>query len=322
MSQWPINFIFNEGGMGDFINYTPALLWLYHECPWVIGRIFAPRYLNDLMKLILKDCKGWSIFPSEEGHLHMELGTSYLGPSIYVNGVNTTKQMLTCIGAHPIDVGFAYYAGTTPPPPGTMLPCVDFSADTLPEQVKPIQKKYVVIPTGANGESRRATGKHINPLIDYIVEIGMTPVFLGKTDLLMDGKQTTAFPDDIHYHKGIDLRDKTSVIEAATIMQHAFCTAGLDCGLLHLACITKDSNVVFGYNITTIADREPRRNWGRTINVSVDKSELQCISCQSNLKLFPKHLFINCIYGDTKCIDLLFGNECERFKKAIEELRK
>lgn len=319
LHSWVVNFIFNEGGMGDFVNYSAATKWIAEHVPWVKGRLFAPRYLVPLMKIIHADFPDFQIFPSEEFVHHMEEQTSMVGPGIIREGVNITPQLLNCLGSHHFDVGFAYYISTTPPPEGAVLPILDFPKESLIEPVRALDR-YVVIPVGATAKARTTSGKHLNPLIDHAIGLGLTPVFLGKTDLLCDGKASTTFANDIHYHKGMDLRDKTTVVEAACIMQHAVATMALDCGLLHLAALMKDSNIVFGYNITTIQHREPRRKHGKTINLTITEKDLICIGCQSKMKIVPVHRFDNCLYGDAKCIDLLFADKAKKWTDALDTL--
>lgn len=317
LTEWPINMCFNQGGMGDFVNYAAATTWLAKNAPWLHGRIFCPRYLVPLMKEIHEPYPIWKVFPSEEFTQHMEEGTPFIGPNIVINGVDQMKQLLNVLGAHPVDVGFAYYAHTTPAPPDGLIPMVDMKRSRLHHKVAKLGP-YVVLPCGNTSPARLVKGSHMNPLIDHIVSRGMTPVFLGKTDLMMDGKKTTEFPDDIHYYKGLDLRDQTSVKEAACIMQHAVATMGVDCGLLHVAALMKDSNVVFGYNITSVEHRKPRRNWGITIDLTLTPEELVCIGCQSKLKQIAVHKFNTCIYGDTKCIDILFDEGAKRWRDALD----
>ena len=317
LHRWVINFIFNDGGLGDFVNYSAATLWIAKNCPWVDGRIYTPRYLTPLMKDIHKDFPTWKAMESENAFNTLEHKTCIVGTNLTFNGQNKLKQLLTCIGAHPIDVAYAYYAGSTPPPKDCLLPVLDYPKNDLL-----IDQPYVVFPVGNTVDARKTTGVHLNPIIKYVRAQGFLPVFLGKKDLLMDGKQSTRFPEDIDYHYGMDLRDQTTIMEAAAIMQHAKFTIGLDCGLLHLAALMKDSKIIFGYNITSVEHREPRRNHGRHINISLTESELQCIGCQSKLKQIAKHKFSECLYGDSKCIDILFENGSERWIKAIDEILK
>ena len=195
---------------------------------------------------------------------------------------------------------------------------LDFPESKLPIAVKKLHGKYVVIPTGSMTPSRWVEGKHLNPLIRHVKSLGLTPVFLGKKEATKG--LNAYFADDIAYSEGLDLRDQTTILDAACILQNSIATMGLDCGLLHLAAITKDSNVVFGYNIVEPKDREPRRNWGKTINISLTKEELSCAGCQTHMRLMIAHTFHTCLYQDTKCIDLLFGNDCEKWKIALSQI--
>ncbi len=314
-------YIFNAGGMGDFVNYSASTYWLAQNCPWFTAVIYVPRYLVPLFKDIHECNPSWKVLPSEDFSKTIVNGTPLVGPDVIIEGINRSPQLLTCLGAHPFDVGFAYYAGSTPPPADAYLPVLDYPIKTLRDSgiLSILPMPYAVICTGNVHDARMPTGKHLNPIIRHCKSRGLTPVFLGKADRLGDGRLPTRFPDDIHYHEGLDLRDKTTVKEAACIMQHAAVTVGLDCGLLHLAALMKDSKIVFGYNITTVEHRKPIRRHGKTVNVSLDESDLACVGCQSKLKRMT-HQFDKCFYGDNLCIDKLFENESERFTQAIDEL--
>lgn len=320
LKPWRLNFIFNMGGMGDFVNYAAATQWVMLHCPWIIGRVVCPRYLKPLMQDIHPK---WQIVASEDfaefSKETFSKDDAILCPDMKVDGRNVSRQFLTVVGAHPVDVGFAYYAGSTPPPDDVLLPVLDYPRDRLPASVKDLGP-YCVIPVGNVQASRKTTGKHLNPIIMYSAMKGLTPVFLGKSDLLGNGVRSTTFADDIDYKLGLDLRDQTTVKEAAAIMQHAAFTAGLDCGLLHLAALMKDSNIIFGYNITSVAHRKPRRNHGKCIDITLTQAELICIGCQSKLKHVKDHKFDQCLYDDLQCVDLLFGNDGEKWRRAIDEV--
>jgi len=316
--KWRLNFIFNCGGMGDLVNYTAATHWLMNNCPWLIGQIVAPRYLIPLMRDIHPK---WTCVPSEDFQDKVQKGDGLIGPDIHINGINTSRQFLTVMGAHPVDVGFAWFAGTAPPPSDGLLPVLDYPKDRLKEQVSELTR-YAVLPVGNVQESRNVTGRHLNPVIVYLKCLGIMPVFLGKRDPVTPGKQSTTFANDIWYHEGLDLRDMTTVKEAACIMQHAEFTLGLDTGLLHLAALMKDSKIIFGYNITSIAHREPRRNHGKHVNVTIPETELKCIGCQSKLKHIVGHTFDKCLYHDNACVDLLFKDEAKLWRSAIDEVLK
>lgn len=329
-------FILNEGGMGDFVNYSASLIWLAKRSPWLDVQLFVPTYLVPLYKDLMA-ATNWEVVQSERFADIIEDGTHYLGPAIVVKGQVQAKQFLTCLGAHPVDVGFAYYPAIQPTPEGVELPVLDYPANKLLPKVKQLRGNYAVIPCGFSFQSRLTVGRHINPIIDHLVARGITPVFLGKKDLLGNGLATTEFVDDIHYDKGLDLRNQTSVKDAACIMQHAALTVGLDSGLLHVCALMKDSRLIFGYNITTVAHREPRRSHGRTINIALTEAELPCIGCQSKWRNVLGHQYNNCFYeredaqassrygkkyDAPMCVDFLYANKSKRFTDAIDELLK
>lgn len=341
------NYIFNDEGMGGYINYTAVTTWLARKCPFIEGRVWCEQFLVPLLKDIHAPYPNWQVLPSNQ---RVQLAGQHRGPTIGPllahNGVAAKREYTTAIGTHPIDVGSGYYMSTGRAPDDMLLPVLDYPLEMVTKkkcgdydlQLKfksLAPKKYVVFTAGGTVPIRTMNGEHLNPLIDFVIEKGLTPVFLGKKDILADGKATTKWIDDCAYDKGIDFRDQTTVKEAAAIMQHAACTVGLDGGLLHLACIMKDSRVVFGYNITSVEHRRPRRNHGLDIAVYLTDDELACSGCQSKWKDMFGHSYDKCFYEEGRagydpskperaraCLKLLFANKSLKFKNAIEEALK
>lgn len=319
LTTTPFNFVFNDEGMGGFINYTGATTWMAKHCPWLHGRVWVEQFLVPLFTDIHAPFKHWKVLPHNQFQRLVEHGTPTIGPMISHGGIQAKREFLTAIGTHPFDVGFGYFASTCPAPKDAYLPVLDYSRSMLPAKVKRAGE-YVVITCGGTTPVRTMTGQHINPLIEHVKSMGFTPVFLGKRDMLTDGRVNTQFADDTNYDAGVDMRDQTTVKDAACIMQHAKCTVGIDGGLLHLAALMRDSRLVFGYNITSVEHREPRRNHGRHVNVALTREELSCTACQSTWKNRHLHLYDRCEYGDTKCLELLFANNSLKFKNAIDEV--
>jgi hypothetical protein len=297
--------------MGDYVNYTTALLWVAQNLPWVHGQIYVSSFFMDFLEVIFRDYPKWSVHDGSA--IRIEPHDCFIGPEIQMEGQNITRQLANATGAHLMDLGFQYYTNQQAAPPGVMLPRLPA---TRPQkvhwEVRPHLGKYVVFTPGSVVPARATTAKHLNPLIEFCVSQGLTPVFLGKNNFAQGMKVN--FDEGIRFDLGIDLRDKTTILQAASVMEHAVCVLGLDNGLLHLAAAT-DANVIFGYNITTIAQRVPRRNWGETLNLALTPQELACTACQANGKLMINHTYHKCYYGDTKCIDLLFSGG--RFEKAV-----
>src|ERR1044072_310577 len=111
--RYPINFVMNDGGMGDYLNYSSATTWVARNCPWIDAHLFLPNYLVPLMRDIHQEFEHWKVWPAEKVIDHLVEGASIVGPSIHQNGRNVNPQLFTVIGAHPIDVGFGYFAGGT-----------------------------------------------------------------------------------------------------------------------------------------------------------------------------------------------------------------
>lgn len=329
--RWIHNYVLNDEGMGGFINYTGVLTWLASNCPWIDGRVWCEQYLVPLLKDIFEPYKNWKVQPSNQLGQLIEQGTAIIGPMLARNGVPIPRQFFQCMGAHPFDVGTSMYSSSLNLP-GAELPILDYPAGLLPPKIRRLEGKYVVFTCGGTTPIRTMTHDHLNPLIDYVKTLGLTPVFLGKRDLLNTGKVTTSFDDKTNYDLGIDLRDQTSVKDAARILQHAACTVGIDGGLLHLAALMKNSKIVFGYNITSIEHRVPRRSHGKTVNLTLTEKELPCIGCQSKWKQVPNTMFDDCFYSSGRaghdstkperaraCLRILFEKDSERFKRAIDE---
>jgi len=311
---FPMNFTLADGGMGDYICWTAALIWNAENLPFIEGRVFAPNFFIEFVRRALKPYPKWKVFLAERIQEHYENNSLILGP-----GINGHQQLLNAVGTHLLDLGFAYFCNMSPPPSvaeGYHYPEFDFPASTLPREVR--GKRYVCLTPGGTTPTRKVPGEYWNPLIDWLLSRDITPVFLGKAN--MTKEHTAIFPEGTDYAKGIDLRNQTTTLEAAAIMQHAVATVGLDNGLLHLAACVP-SNIVFGYNIAAPSQRRPvRRLPGKIIDITVSKSELACIHCQTNMKQQNLINFRNCFYGDGLCMDLLWQNKAERFITALEEI--
>lgn len=310
---FPINFEFAGGGMGDYICWLPALQWIVKNCAWVHGRIWAPAYFIEFVRHFFEGVPNWQVKLIEKFKDEAEKGSLCRGLATAPN------QLLNATGCNLLRQGFANFVNLDTVPHGTTYPQLDLSNKQLPKQLRGLEKKYVVFTPGGTTRSRFVSAKHWNPLIAFVKELGLIPVFLGKVQLA--DVHRSYFDDEVNYQDGIDLREKTSLIEAALVMKESACVIGLDNGLLHLAACT-DASIIFAYNIAHPIERRPVRPTGKMIELTLTPQELACIHCQTNLKLLYTHNFKNCIYGDTKCIDLLFENEGERWKKAIVEIAR
>lgn len=313
----PTDFFFTDAGLGDFICYSVAILWAAKHCPWVCGNLRVPRFLIPFMERIMRRHRHWKILDGEIPYQSSN-ETPIIGPNLTdEHGNNLTPQLINATGAHLVDLGFMYYCNMQKAPPETYYPKLELLPHELLPEVAALKGQYVVFTPGGITSSRTVRGRHLNPLIEYVLSRGLTPVFLGKTDF--SNSIITQFDESVNYGAGLNLIDKTNLFQAAAIMENAICVTGLDNGLLHLACCT-EATVLFGYNIAGPEFREPRRKHGKLINITVPKEKLPCIHCQDNFKLLSSHSFHECFYGDTLCIDLLFENNAEKWKRAIDSV--
>lgn len=175
---------------------------------------------------------------------------------------------------------------------------IDVSSFNLPE-------KYAVITTGYTSKTREWLPEHVNGVTTYLLSLGITPVYLGKsyTRSYLNTGITGNFR--ANYNNGLNLIDKTDLFEAHAIMDGAICTLGLDNGLMHLNSLGKAPGI-WGFTTVDPLHRLPYRNdklGENCYTVVPTKEELKCIGCQSNMNFIDTdHSFTECAYGDFVCL--------------------
>lgn len=141
--------------------------------------------------------------------------------------------------------------------------------------------KAVVIMTTYRDKQRSIKAPEIVKIAEYVAAKGLIPVFAGKTGAISIWKNSLAKTEFEYPGFGIDLMDKTTLLELATIMGQAKAVVGMDSGPVHLA-FTTDVPVVCGF--TTVAPdlRIPYRGLAKTEAVV---PEIFCNFCESNWSL-------------------------------------
>lgn len=304
-----VNFSLVNGGIGDFINWCAALIFIAEKYPFVDGWLFVTPPFLAVAEHLFKPFPNWKCMDRKKFMDYYVSGTGVIAP--------LPPQAVTAIGTHLIDLGFHYFVQTdVVPKEYNFIPRLKFDtpltkfADVLPE-------KYCVITSGATADSRAMPASGFNELADFCIGKGLTPVFLGKREV--NDKYVAKFDDQYQFEKGIDLREKTTLLEATQIMEGARFVLGVDNGLLHMASCTPVP-IIFGYSVASPQHRRPRRKVGLTYDVTVNRDKLGCIHCQSNTRFLPGHSYKTCYYGDRKCLELLFENGGEQWKKAINQV--
>jgi hypothetical protein len=323
---WPfdMNFIFLNGGGGDYITWMRAIQWLAECATWIKGTLIHPTYMDELASYFLKDYPEWKHtdykaiqeIPSTDQ-------TPFRGPVVLQN------ESLNATGAHLFTCGWVYFTNKERAPEGCdrkgrpwhsyphLYPDYLDSIEVPKETPRP--GTYAVITTGITTPSRTIKPEYFNYIIEYVHSLGLQPVFLGKS-LVTTGNQSnihTQFNGEIKYGLGVNLIDKTTMSQAAAIMSKAAVVIGHDNGLLHLAGCT-DVPIVFGYNLASPQHRRPIRPIDKIYDVYLDKSELACGFCQSNGNFLIGFNFRHCMYNDLRCMDMLFEDRGRRWKAKID----
>ncbi len=125
-----------------------------------------------------------------------------------------------------------------------------------------LPEEYITIAVGYTAPIRKFPAHTVNAIVSYLNEREIPVIFLGS-------KQANAgsyvdnivsdFPEDIDYSKGMDLVDKTSLLEAGKIIANSKCLIGIDCGLMHVAGCTS-TKIVGGFTSVDPKLRNPYRD--------------------------------------------------------------
>lgn len=314
-----LSCIFINGGFGDYITWLQPIRWLASEAKWIKGTLVVPKYFREMAEYFLRPFPEWTFLDHSELRDRRDLdGVPFRGPVVL------DQQALNATGAHLLTCGWVYFTNKEKAPEGwdsyPQFAQVDLD-ETLSRYIGgvPAPGRYAVLTTGVTTPSRHVPGKYWNYVIEHIRERGLTPVFLGKAVVETGNARNihTEYDRETRFDLGLDLRDKTTLLEAAAIMSRAAVVIGHDNGLLHLAGCTA-APIVFGYNLASPEHREPRRPAGRTYNVTLTHAELACNHCQSNMNFILGYNFRQCLYGDLACIHKLFEDKAARWKTQID----
>lgn len=304
-----INLVLNHGGIGDFIYWIVAIEWVFKEHPHLFGSVLAPRFFHELACHWLSGLKDRVVVRSfdklDEDDFFLRRDKYFLCP----NGA----QLVNSCGAHLLDIGFRYYANLDEIPDGyRRMPKIVGDEVSLAKFYLP--KKYVVVTSEATSPIRRLKADTINGIVDWVRDHDLVPIFLGKSRLAHDYK---THPDEgVKLERVIDLRERTTLLEAACILAHAQAVVGLDNGLLHLAACSRVP-VIMGFNTVDPRHRAPIRDSGlKTIAVMPNES-LECRFCQSRVRYVMGHNFHFCLYKDNRCLDMLTA---KTFIDALEKV--
>lgn len=178
----------------------------------------------------------------------------------------------------------------------------------LPAMETP-HKGATVVSTGFTAPNRQMHPAHWNILLRALKDRGHSLVFVGKDDGARPGQTA----QEIDYSVGLDLRNKTTLLEAHALMCAARVVIGVDGGLLHLAACTPSTPVVIRYTNLRPEHRLPTRAAG----VGIVVPHMDCRFCQSDTHFNYDVDYRLCPTGTYNCTKTL---QPWKWKMAMETL--
>lgn len=302
-----INFLFSDGGLGDNICRMTTMKYIKEQYPHVKPYLWVPDYFLELARHLVPGIQTRSF----------TLGKMFYDEKL--PGRRTSDNHHDTMRSHLVDNAFHLLANKQ----------VDIKhKNYIPLRLNEIDinkfhlsNKYVIITTAFTAPVREMLPEVVNKLSDYIKSKGYEVVFLGnrysKVGALVDNIKGN-LKEDIDFTKGIDLIDKTNLLEAGKIIAGAKALVGLDNGLMHLAGCT-DVPIVGGYTTVEPIYRLPYRNnqLGWNCYPVVPEETLKCRFCQSNFDFIYDHDFRTCYYKDYKCTKMLTA---EKYTEQLEKI--
>src|ERR1035437_4410208 len=234
--------ILNNGGCGDIISCFPVIQYTLSHQENVIPHVFVPNYMKPLTKVFFPNT---NVYGFSEAKVKLKETGNYaamqtLGDKITNMRVHSTDYAFQTLLDKQVRDEFKSYPKY---PVGT----VSISKSDLPE-------KYAVVNIGHTIKAKEWPAAETNKVIDFLISKGVTPVFLGKNDIQDHGSAKIKddplmhanFAVGVNLKKGVNLLNKTSLIETMEILAKAQVFVGIDGGLLHMAACT-DIPIVVGF---------------------------------------------------------------------------
>lgn len=268
--------VFDSGGIGDCTARLVPFLYMSKYYHPVIAHLFVPDYFVDFAKRCLDKRYVVRGFSSFQKKFNKSLPHRTFGVHQYNNLASSMVQhayaiVLNTQMTQPEHLNY----------PLAQLDDVQISHFNLPE-------KYAVFAVGFTSPVREWLPEHINATVAHVVAKGYTPVFLGSSAAYNGVAHTIkpVFRKEIDYSSGLNLTDKTTIVEAAKIMKHSAFVVGLDSGLLHIAAASRtDLPIVSGYTTVRPESRAPYRedvyskNW---YSVHLPEGSTPCLFQQND----------------------------------------
>ncbi len=288
-----------------------AIKYLSDTQPHLILHVWVPDYFKDLAKHLCPnlDIKNFT-------QAQTQYNPKYAGRA-------TDESMHTLMASHLVDQ--AFHVVVDQQVDVKYKNYIPLKLNTIPIKKYNLPEKYVVVTTGFTADVREMLPEVVNKLTDYAIDKGYKVVFLGKKQTATGSNHVIkgTFKQEIDYKKGINLIDRTTLLEAGKILAGAKCVVGLDNGLMHLAACS-DVAIVGGFTTVKPEHRAPIRHNKYGWNFyPVTPKKLSCFGCQSNWSHVYNHDFRNCFYKqngydtEIKCVKQLTA---DLYIKELEKI--
>lgn len=309
LAKRPVNCLLTDGGLGDHVASLVAVDYIVKTSPHVNLLLWTPDYLVDFAKHLL---------PHLVVRNFTTARTKFDGskPTIHTRWDGRVSPMKM----HLLD--YAFHVLCDKHVSLQEKNYLQIRPDEINIDKLNIPKKFLVMTTGFTAPNREFYAEHVNKVVNYVKSQNYDIVFLGKKVTQTGARHIIKgnFSEDIDLSKGLDLIDKTSLLEASKIMHESSGVIGLDNGLLHIAGCTQVPIIGGFTNVNPIA-RMPVRNdvLGWNYYPVVPPESLACRFCQSNLSFVYDFDFKNCFYKDYACLKQL---SAELYIEQLEKVLK
>lgn len=319
-----LHLLINKGGLGDSVARMPAIKYILQTFQHVeLIRLFVQDYFVDYANHVLQPYATKTKLEVYSYSKMREILEKYPNAA----GMMVDSDHHTTLRTHLTNHAFHTLVDVQPEP--TWLNYVPMRPAEIDVKHLLPAGPFVVVTTGFTAAVRELLPEYINDITAFIRRRGYQVVFLGqKQSDFFKGVQApteATFRPEINFNRGLDLRDKTTLLEAGAIMAKAEAVVGLDNGLLHLAATASETlPIVAGYTTVDPKHRMPYRNnrLGYAVYpVHLGDKELACTFCQTQMGFVYEFDFRRCYYGDYACIKQLTSSRYTSKLKYILKQR-
>ena len=300
-----VNVIFDTGGLGDTIAGLPAIKYIADKHKHIQVHFWVHSYAKEFSKNCLRDTNVIVRGLDEKKKFKPRL-TRCLSKHLYNNMASHISRQAFHVVVNK-DVEDEHLNYLKPELRGINL--IKFQ----------LPKNYIVMTPAFTAPARELYGEYVNEINTYAKSKGYDIVFLGRKETLTGTKHVIEglFSPEIDFNIGLNLMDRTTLLEATKIIAGAKALVGLDNGLCHLGACT-DTSLVIGFSNVEPRYRLPFREnvMGYNCYPVVPPKSLGCRFCQSNMVFQYGQDFKECFYKDYKCLKQLtpqlYINELEK----------